>query len=260
MTRLTLSPIGTISSPYTERYQAPRQPGIAAIGVEGIITLEAGRNFEQALADLEGFEWIWVIYWFDRNETWRPKVLPPRGRTRRGLFATRSPHRPNPLGLSLLRLIEVRGRTIRVADVDLLDGTPILDIKPYIPSVEAHPHAHTGWLEEVEESGGYSVELSERAEVQTAWLREEYGIDLVGHARSVLARDPAPHPYRRVTRRDDGSLELAITSWRIHFSVEEDCVTIERVASGYDAAAISVAEPGSLHHDAAHRAFAERWG
>src|SRR5581483_8669087 len=133
-------PIGYIHTPYQERYSAPRQPGLLRDSEVSIrqtrstIVLNEGENFEQALEDLEGFEKIWLIYVFNRNEYWKPKVYPPRGeRRKRGLFATRSPHRPNPIGLSLVDLINIDGRNVTVGNVDLLDGTPILDIKPYIP-------------------------------------------------------------------------------------------------------------------------------
>jgi tRNA-Thr(GGU) m(6)t(6)A37 methyltransferase TsaA len=255
-------PIGIIRTPYTDRYRAPRQPGLAPVGAEGEIVLHAGRNFEQALDDLEGFERIWVIYWFHRNSGWRPKILPPRGpRLKRGLFATRSPHRPNPLGLSLLRLLEVRGRTIRVADVDLLDGTPVLDIKPYLPQVEAFPDARAGWLDEVieeERQGGYEVVWVPLAEEQARWLEELHGIALEGLARSVLERDPFPHPYRRISLLPGGLHRLAIKSWRLLFRVEGDVVMIERVASGY-AREVVMGGDRALHDRQAHLEFHSLW-
>lgn len=263
---LELTPIGTIATPYADRYRAPRQPGAAPIPAEGVITLEHGRNFEQALEDLEGFERIWVIYWFDRNPGWKPKVLPPRGpRVRRGVFATRSPHRPNPIGLSLLRLLEVSGRTLRVADVDILDGTPILDIKPYLPYAEAWPDSRMGWLDAVvsaETSDGgvrFAVVWSETALRQIGWLAHEHGVVLLDHAEAVLASDPSPHPYRRITRRGDGSLELAVKSWRIVFAVHESTVTVERIESGYARTRVAEAAPGSLHDHDAHEGFHRTW-
>jgi tRNA (adenine37-N6)-methyltransferase len=261
---VTLEPIGYIATPFDDRFRAPRQPGVARSSAEGIITLNPGMNFEQALEDLDGFERIWVIYWFDRNAGWRPKVLPPRGeRVRRGVFATRSPHRPNPIGLSLLRLLEVRGRTIRVGDVDLLDRTPILDIKPYLPYAEAWPDARMGWLESVERdarSQEYRVSWSELALRQAEWLAREHAIELLEHADAVLSADPAPHPYRRIARLESGEYELAIKSWRVVFDVYERIVMVDRIESGYDEATAASAAPGTLHDHAAHVAFFSTWG
>jgi len=265
-TTLTLEPIGIIRTPFTDRYRAPRQPGAGRASSVGRVLLEPGHNFEQALEDLAGFERIWLIYWFHRNAGWRPKVLPPRGpRRKRGVFATRSPHRPNPIGLSLVRLVEVRGRTIHVADTDLLDRTPILDIKPYLPYAEAFPDARAGWLDDVidaerdDDGRSYDVEWSALANEQERWLRQEHGVRLADHAGTVLERDPAPHPYRRITERGPGELELAITSWRIHFRVAGSRVLIEDISSGYSRARLLAEPAGTLHDHAAHLAFHARW-
>ena len=222
-----MQPIGVIRTPYVDRYSAPRQPGVAPVGAEGVIELVGGMNLEQAIADLAGFERIWVIVWFHRNVNWRTKVLPPRGgRTKRSVLATRSPHRPNPLGLSVLRLLEVRGRTLRVGDVDLLDGTPVLDIKPYVPYADAFPGSRGGWLDEVEraEHEGarerFEVRWSELAGAQRDWLRHQHGVSVGEVATVALARDPAPHPYRRILRDRDGGLMIAEKSWRLHFAVD----------------------------------------
>jgi tRNA (adenine37-N6)-methyltransferase len=262
MDQLTLTPIGHIRTPYTDRYRAPRQPGAAAKGAMGEIVLEPGMNFEQALEDLTGFDFIWVIYWFHRNSTWKPKVLPPRGpRVKRGLFATRSPHRPNPLGLSLLRLIGVEGRIVRVGDVDLLDGTPVLDIKPYLPYAEAFPDAASGWLDAALESeGGYHVEWSTLAGEQASWLERIFGIALADVAGPLLARDPSPHPYRRISTRGDGGLQLAVKSWRIIFHVEDAVVHVDRIESGYPASLALGPASADLHDGPAHAAFHARWG
>ncbi|MBS1913376.1 MAG: tRNA (N6-threonylcarbamoyladenosine(37)-N6)-methyltransferase TrmO [Bacteroidetes bacterium] len=259
---ITMEPIGVIRTPYSDRSDAPRQPGTARQGAEGAIELYAGRNFEQALADLHGFEFIWVIYWFDRNDTWRPKVLPPRGDgTRRGLFATRSPHRPNPIGLSLLRLLKIRGRTLRVGDVDILDGTPVLDIKPYLPYVEAHPYARAGWLDSVAASEElYSVDWNENARRQLAWLAA-HGVYLELSAHATLQRTPFPHPYRRIRERSDGTLELSVKSWRVIFHLEGRAVRAERIESGYAPEAVrDEAAAAGLHDGPVHVLFHREWG
>ena len=150
--------IGYVRSPYKERFGTPRQPTVTSQVLEdraldGEIELVAGRNFEQALKDLAGFEFIWVLTWLHLNKGWNPLVVPPRGPdVKRGLFATRAPHRPNPIGLSALRLVGVEGRVIKVRGLDLLDGTPVLDIKPYVPYSDAFAKARAGWIDEIGEA------------------------------------------------------------------------------------------------------------
>ena len=154
-TEVTAQVIGHVRSPYKERFGTPRQPTVTEQVLEdramaATIELLPGHNFDQALKDLGSFEYIWVVAWLHLNEHWKPTVVPPRGpKERRGLFATRSPHRPNPIGLSALRLIKIEGRTLHVRGIDLLDGTPVLDIKPYVPYADAFPDAKAGWLDEI---------------------------------------------------------------------------------------------------------------
>ncbi len=140
----TPRPIGVIHSPWTSREEAPRQP--PENGAEG--TVELFPELAPALADLEGFERIWLLCLLDRAGPWTLRATPPLDDRPHGLFATRSPRRPNPIGLSCVRLLQVDGPTLRVAGLDMLDGTPLLDIKPYIPQVDAWPGARAGWLDD----------------------------------------------------------------------------------------------------------------
>ncbi len=124
---LTIEPIGYVRTAIKFKDEAPRQPR-ASGGASGRIELLSGRNYEHALLDIEGWDHIWVLFWFHLNAGWRPKVLPPRSTSgRKGVFATRSPHRPNPIGLSAVRLERIEGLTLHVHDIDMLDGTPVLD-------------------------------------------------------------------------------------------------------------------------------------
>ncbi|NUN68383.1 MAG: tRNA (N6-threonylcarbamoyladenosine(37)-N6)-methyltransferase TrmO [Bacteroidetes bacterium] len=262
--QLILQPIGIIRTPYREKQHAPRQPGADKKTTEGIIELLPDRNFDQALEYLEGFERIWIIFWFHQNAGWKPKVLPPRsGRTKRGVFATRSPHRPNPIGLSLCRLLEVSGRTIRVENPDLLDGTPVLDLKPYIPYAEAFPDAEIGWLAEAEhnEAAPYAVTVAPLAAEQAAWLEKEHGVHLLERAVDVLSFDPHPHSYRRIMQLESGGLVMAIKSWRVLFHLEGNAVTIRELRSGYppEAIALRAADASGIHDHAAHIAFHSHW-
>src|SRR5688572_21498460 len=110
---ITLNPIGTFHTDSKFPYEARRQAAADSANSLGEIRLEPGQDFEQALEDLEGFERIWIVYQFHHNSEWKPKVMPPRGpRIKRGVFATRAPYRPNPLGLSCVRLVRVEGLTV----------------------------------------------------------------------------------------------------------------------------------------------------
>jgi tRNA-Thr(GGU) m(6)t(6)A37 methyltransferase TsaA len=141
--KFTFRPIGRIHSTFQAQRGTPIQPAFAE-GAEGVIELEPA--YLPALAGLEGFDRVWVLYVFDRARGYEPLVVPYRDDRPHGLFATRAPGRPNPIGMSVLRLLSVEGTTLRVADVDVLDGTPVLDVKPYVPEFDAFPDACAGWL------------------------------------------------------------------------------------------------------------------
>jgi tRNA-Thr(GGU) m(6)t(6)A37 methyltransferase TsaA len=141
-----MRPIGKIRSPYTETSQVPKGCG-ARHEAEGV--LEILPEFEQGLTDIEGFSHLYVIWVFDRSEGYQLLGTPPTDATPHGVFATRSPRRPNPIGLTVVRLLGREGSSLRVAGVDMLDGTPILDIKPYLSSVPVE-ELKRGWLEEAE--------------------------------------------------------------------------------------------------------------
>jgi tRNA-Thr(GGU) m(6)t(6)A37 methyltransferase TsaA len=262
--QLTVTPIGYIRTPYQEKQHAPRQPGVDKNTVTGVIELLPDKNFDQALEYLAGFERIWIVFWFHKNEGWKPKVLPPRsGRTKRGVFATRSPHRPNPIGLSLCTLIEVKGRTIRVENPDLLDGTPVLDIKPYLPYAEAFPDSEIGWLAEAERSDEtpYAVEIAARATEQAEWLRSNHDVHLMERAVDILSFDPMPHSYRRIMKEDSGGFVIAIKSWRILYTIEGTTVLVREIQSGYPAEVIERihASTEPLHDQQAHVGFHAQW-
>lgn len=128
-------PIGTFHSPYTKKKETPRQ-GILKPEVKA--TIEIDKIYRKGLADLEKFEYIIALYYFDRVKSWSPMVTPPKSEQGFGLFSTRSPKRPNPIGFSVIRLdaVDIEKGILHVSGVDAFDGTPVLDIKPYIPSVD----------------------------------------------------------------------------------------------------------------------------
>ena len=243
-------PIGVVRSPFTERVEAPRQAA-AGRGVEGRIELYPGRGFEDALEGLGGWEYVWILFVFHRNveegRGWKPKVQPPRAEARMGVFATRSPHRPNPLGMSVARIARVEGLTVHVRDLDLLDGTPVLDLKPYVAYADAHPDAKAGWLEVKDPREAWEVTFSPEATEQLAWLSER-GVDLRAPIASALALGPQPHAYRRI-RKHAGALRLALKEWRVDFVVEERRLVVRALRSGYRAKQLATDPALALHRE-----------
>ena len=143
----TMRPIGVIRSPYTETSQIPKGPG-AKHEAEG--TLELLPEYEAGLKDVEGFSHLFILWVFDRATGCDLIATPPVDPRPHGVFSTRSPRRPNPIGLTVVSVLGVEGKKVRVRGVDMLDGTPILDIKPYMSSIPAD-ELRRGWLAEVEE-------------------------------------------------------------------------------------------------------------
>jgi tRNA-Thr(GGU) m(6)t(6)A37 methyltransferase TsaA len=139
---LKLKPIGVIHSPY-HAGQVPYQ----GCGREEIGEVEVFEQFAVGLKDIEGFSHIVLIYWFHKSRGYSLMVRTPWDTTPHGLFTTRSPNRPCPLGLSVVRLVARKGNTLKVKDLDAIDGTPLLDIKPYVPTVDEKSDIKVGWLE-----------------------------------------------------------------------------------------------------------------
>ena len=143
---ITIEPIGTVRSPFTETAQIPKGPG-AEHSAEGVLELRA--DLEAGLMDIEGFSHLYVLWVFDRADGYDLMAHPPLDDRPHGVFATRSPRRPNPIGLTVVRLLRREGARLWVRGVDMLDGTPIVDIKPYLSSVPAE-EIRRGWLAEAE--------------------------------------------------------------------------------------------------------------
>ena len=141
---LTFKPIGVIHTPFHGAAGTPIQTALAE-GAEGRVEVRA--DVAEGLKDLEGFDRIWLVYAFDRASAARLLVIPFRDKVHRGVFATRAPCRPNPIGLSCVRLVRIEGNVLHVRDVDMLDGTPLLDIKPYVPRFDHFEANRCGWLD-----------------------------------------------------------------------------------------------------------------
>lgn len=209
--------VARIRSAFPTKFGIPRQSGLVS-GLQASIVFEPPYRNADALRGLEGFSHVWLIWQFSEGirETWSPTVRPPRlgGNTRLGVFATRSPFRPNPLGLSCVRLEKIElqtpeGPVLHVSGADLMDGTPIYDIKPYIPYADCHPEAEEGFAAPVQTA--LKVEIAEQ------WLNvvpPEHREALIG----VLEYDPRPR-YQRDPSRVYG---MAFAGLEVRFRVEED--------------------------------------
>ena len=216
--RLELGAIGWMRCDFRERYETPHQAALAG-GNEGWIELRAGADYEQALTGLEGVERIWVIFGFHLNAVHPPPVCvkPPRHGGKVGVFATRSPHRPNGLGLSCVRVLGVEGRRLRVAEFDILDGSPIFDLKPYIPAWDAFPDAKTGWIVPRRR---FDVVFEPAVEVALARIADEVGHRLDRYALVQLQFEPLDARRKRITLISEGIGELAYREFRLRYRVD----------------------------------------
>ena len=215
---MNIEPIAYFHSPFTEKFGIPRQSGLVDELTGEIVFVKEWQTAE-AIRDLEDFDYLWIIWEFSANREARktPTVRPPRlgGNERMGVFATRSPFRPNNLGLSSVRIVSIetstaRGPVIRVAGADLMDGTPIYDIKPYLPSADSHPEARGGFTD-THEWHQLNVDIPPE---QASWFTEEQLRALI----RTLELDPRPH-YQDDPDRIYG---LMFDGRDIHFRVNGD--------------------------------------
>lgn len=195
--------IGIIQSPFTQRFGIPRQPGLA-LEAKGIIKLNSHPDFQFALKGLEEFSHIWIIFVFHAHggNKWKPTIRPPRlgGKKKKGVLSSRSPHRPNPIGISAVELERIDfnakgGPEIHVKGIDLLDGTPVLDIKPYLPYADSLAHASSGWAAEPIEKTEVIIEPLAEKKFQEA--KEKGYKDLRSLSLQLLEIDPRPGFQKR---------------------------------------------------------------
>ena len=144
MSLISFTPIGIVHSPFKEPKGTPIQP-VAAKGIEG--SVEVFNEYLEGLADLEGFSHVILLYHFHLSKGSPLKVTPFLDIHARGVFSTRSPNRPNPIGISVVQLVRIEGNILHIKDLDIVDGSPLLDIKPYIPELDARETVKIGWLE-----------------------------------------------------------------------------------------------------------------
>ena len=221
-----IRPIARYEGELPEKFGLPRQAGVVP-ALEGRVVFEPAYRDPEALRGIEGFSHLWLIWQFSENlrqaGDWSPTVRPPRlgGNARMGVFATRSPFRPNALGLSCVRLLGIekdaeRGTVLRVGGADLMDGTPIFDVKPYVPYADAHPEALSGFAPDAGETLDV-VFLPGTEEKIPAEKREAL--------RGVLANDPRPR-YQNDPARVYG---LRFGEQNVKFTVDGNTLTVRDV-------------------------------
>ena len=222
---LHLKRIARIRNDFPTKFGIPRQSGLVAELVAKIV-FEPEYRRKEALEGLEGYSHIWLIWEFSESirENWSETVRPPRlgGNVRRGVFATRSPFRPNALGLSCVELAAIsqepgEGTVLWVRGADLMDGTPVYDIKPYLPFTDARPRARAGFAGEVE---GYHLDVDFPQSLQAAFSHEQ-----VQALIKLLAADPRP-AYQKDPDRIYG---MPFAGKDIRFRVSDGCLTVQEI-------------------------------
>ena len=220
---MELTPIAYIRSDFSEKFGIPRQSGLVE-ELTAAVVFEPEYRDPSALRGLEGFSHLWLIWEFSRSRGWSPTVRPPRlgGNKRLGVFATRSPFRPNPLGLSCVRLVEVRqdralGPVLVVAGADLMDGTPIYDVKPYLPYADCKPDAVGGFAAQPK-GADLTVECPPA-------LLDRVPEDKRSALLAVLAQDPRPQ-YQDDPERVYG---MAFAGLEVKFRVAGERLTVTEI-------------------------------
>ncbi len=221
---LLCKPIAHIRTDFPEKFGIPRQSGLLP-ELEGLIVFEEPYRNPDALRGIEGFSHLWLLWQFSKSlrEDWQPMVRPPRlgGNTPMGVFATRAPYRPNPIGLSSVKLLAVenstQGKVLRVGGADLLDGTPIYDIKPYLPYTDSHPEAMGGFAEPLRD---YKLEVDFPKELLSLLPKEKQASAVL-----VLENDPRPS-YQNDPDRIYG---FCFAGYNIEFTVRDQTATVVAV-------------------------------
>ena len=222
MDPISMDVIAVMHSDFPTKFGIPRQSGLAE-ALQSTIVFEPAYRNPEALRGIEGFSHLWILWQFSQavRQDWSPTVRPPRlgGNTRMGVFATRSPFRPNAIGLSCVKLLSVEhtqdmGTVLHIGGADLMDGTPILDIKPYIPYCDAHPEAMGGFTQD---AGDYLLEVDFPEN-----LKQRLPAEKQEAICQVLSHDPRPS-YQKDSDRVYG---LSFAGHDIRFTVKDKVLTV----------------------------------
>ncbi|MGB1237150.1 MAG: tRNA (N6-threonylcarbamoyladenosine(37)-N6)-methyltransferase TrmO [Pseudomonadales bacterium] len=228
-TNFTFQQIATLRSPYREKFGIPRQPGLAD-SITATIELAEGFNHQDTVSELSQFSHLWLVFVFDQclDKGWKAKVRPPRlgGNQKIGVFASRAPFRPNPIGMSAVRIVSIdagsQGTSIVVSGADLLDGTPIIDIKPYVPYSDAIEDAHSEFAPSFD-TLAQPVIFSEQARLYCQQYLADHAVDLAQQITQVLRCDPRPAYHKDPNKLYGIALHDLNIEWQISDSQISVC-------------------------------------
>ena len=232
MEEISLKPIGIVHSPYKQKFAIPRQPNLVPAAI-GKIELHADYADLNCLRNIDQFSHLWILFFFHATalQGWSPTVQPPRlgSQEKVGVFASRSPFRPNPLGISVVKNLgykSLKGKiTIEVGGIDILDRTPVIDIKPYIPYADILDSAEGGYATE-KHSSNFEVGFSEAAEKKLAMLAPSFP-ELKNLISQVLAQDP--RPAWRIKDQDEKQYGMTLFEFNIKWQVNKDIISVTAI-------------------------------
>lgn len=225
--------VGVLRSCFREKFGTPRQP-LLVPGATATLTIAREFLPEHSLAGLERFSHVWLISYFhlNTNKTIRPKIHPPRLKGESiGLFASRSPHRPSPIGLSLARLVAVKGATVHLAGIDLVDGTPILDIKPYIPEWDIAEDANAGWVNDAP-FPVLSVDIAPAALTDIKKAEKRLNVNGLGNLLTDILGQDLRNPRDRAQNKDGLELGFFLHDFECRFAVRNGTATVVKLLTG----------------------------
>ncbi len=263
----TFSAIAHIRNGTQYRFEAPRQ---AVFANENLTFLEfepSFPNLQSAIEDLQGFERVWLIFVFhlNVNKSWKPKVRPPLSPNngRYSVLATRSPHRPNPIGLSCVELKAIDRRGLWIGSCDLLDGTPILDIKPYIPEADAFPDVSAGWRDQLPNETEWQINFTDMAQKQIEFINLIANLDLANFATIQLRHNPLDSSRKRLTPipEQPGHFLLGCRTWKLRFELNDSArsICIKEVLSNYQDIELTFDAPDRYNDKDFHRSFLKQF-
>jgi tRNA-Thr(GGU) m(6)t(6)A37 methyltransferase TsaA len=251
-TTFNFLPIGYFYTAKKGKSEASRQAGCDK-GSTGTIELTI-KEAELALKELSGFSHLWILFVFHHNSNWKPLTHPPRLQRKVGVFATRSPFRPNPIGMSCVKIIKIEGRTITIGHHDLLNETPILDLKPYIEYADVITDPNPGWTLECDKNT-FEVIFSRQTREQVDFLISQGVSEIANVITNQLSFEPTDKKRKRIKPTCSASeFIFSYRTWRVQYKVSEKTIGISKIFSGYTEEELASAE--DLYKDKQiHKAF-----